>query len=270
MKWNTLEWFLHDFAIQIFFIDQAFSKARKNFYNPPKVKKSFNNFNFISFPYHHGLEKEKDFLNDNGENKRLLALSYNNAIKSKLVKNHESAKRNDVGVMIPCKDCNKCYYGENGRGLEVRLEEHKRSCRLGSQYISVAKHTLELGHVIDWKSSKIVYKENNVGKRRVIEGALISLLKTFENNKSFTQEDIFLNYLICKSLGIKIESFCTPPISRAFSAASDIPRDAVARPSREHNNASDRDEATSGQPNVIPLRRSARLLARQAYNDGIT
>ena len=126
--------------------------------------------------------------------------------------------------MIPCKNCTSCYYGETGRGLETRLEEHKRACRIGSQYSSVAKHTLELGHIIDWKSSKIVYKENNVGRRRVVEGALINLLDVFENNKSFTQEDVFLDYLVCKSLNINLNSCCTTQTE-----------DEVARPTNDFN-----------------------------------
>ena len=35
-----------------------------------------------------------------------------------------------------------------------------------------------------------------------MEGALISLKDTFENNKSFTQENDIINYMICKILKI--------------------------------------------------------------------
>ena len=85
--------------------------------------------------------------------------------------------------MIPCKDCNCRYYGEMRRKLSVRLEEHCRDCRLGSQTSMVVKQTLELGHRIDWGSAGIILEENDVSKRRVVEGALIHLLETFKNNK---------------------------------------------------------------------------------------
>ena len=92
------------------------------------------------------------------------------------------------------------YFGETGMSLEVRIEEHKRACRLGSENNMIAKHSWEMDHRINWKDSKIIYKENNVGKRRVVEGAFIGICNTFENNKAFTHEDKMTNLLILKSL----------------------------------------------------------------------
>ena len=84
----------------------------------------------------------------------------------------------------------------------------------------VAKHTLELSHRIDWASADIIYKENHVGRRRVVEGDLIQLLETFENNKSFTQEDVITNILICKSAKANLNSLSTAPTAQAFSLSS--------------------------------------------------
>ena len=57
-----------------------------------------------------------------------------------------------------------------------------------------------------------------VGKCRVVEGALIHLFENFENNKSFTQEDVIINILICKSAKINLNSLSiTPYCSRQIA-----------------------------------------------------
>ena len=119
--------------------------------------------------------------------------------------------------MVPCKDCNSMHFGETGRSLEVRIEEHKRACRIDSENNMIAKHSWEKDHRINWKDSKIIYKESNVGKRRVLEGALIGICHTFKNNNGFTQEDKITNLLILKSIEIDINSFGITPTAGAFS-----------------------------------------------------
>ena len=84
---------------------------------------------------------------------------------------------------MSCKDCDSRYFGETGRKLNIRLEEHKRDCRQGAQYSAVARHSLDQDHRIDWNNANIIYNNNNVGSCRVVEGALINLMNTFENNK---------------------------------------------------------------------------------------
>ena len=128
--------------------------------------------------------------------------------------------KTDAGVYaIPCKDCNKHYFGESGRGLSVRKIEHKRACATGQEDNMISKHTWDLSHRIDWEGARLVYKCNDVGKRRVVEGALISLLNTFEGNKSFTSEDPAINQLVCKSLNINLNSFIAAPDACAISAS---------------------------------------------------
>ena len=64
-----------------------------------------------------------------------------------------------------------------------------------------------MNHRINWSASNIIYKHNNVGMRRVVEDALICLLKTFDNNKSFTQESISINKLVCLGAKINLDLF---------------------------------------------------------------
>ena len=80
---------------------------------------------------------------------------------------------------------------------------------MGSVNNMVTKHSWDLDHRIDWNESKIIYKNKKVGERRVVEGALMGLLDTFENNKAFTKEDPTTNFLVCKSLNINLHNSTT-------------------------------------------------------------
>ena len=89
---------------------------------------------------------------------------------------------------------------------------------MGQENNAVATHTLSLDHRINFKDSKIIYKEPNVTKRRVVEGALIHSLKTFKNNKSFSEEDdIISNFISFNVLNFDIAAH-TPVVSSLLSA----------------------------------------------------
>ena len=69
---------------------------------------------------------------------------------------------NDItGVIyrIPCQDCDHSYVGETGRTLKTRLSEHRRNCRNG-EVESVAQHTIEEDHRIDWEGCTVINREN--------------------------------------------------------------------------------------------------------------
>ena len=173
---------------------------------------------------------------------------------------------------------------------------------MGHNYSAVAKHTLDVGHRIDWNNAKILYYNNNVGKRRVLEGALINLNETFENNKSFTQEDKITNFMICKNLNIEIHSHFGTPTARApslspsqvlaiddsISTGSNTGTDAVTPTNAAISTATTSTTATtsSGQTTITStatavttisnqmanqplLRRSTRIALRSSQRPGI-
>ena len=117
-----------------YFIDKAVSRAKRNFHNPrDNAIKNSDSKNSIALPFHLKLSSVKDFMNKNSRNYKSqhisLSFSYPNSINSYVVRNQEKSTVNNVGVYsIPCKDCNCRYYGETGRQLVVRLEEHHRDC----------------------------------------------------------------------------------------------------------------------------------------------
>ena len=191
-----------------FFIVNCLSLARKKYYIPAP-KRPFQRANNITLPYSkdlEGISKTLEHVNSQTKKEDSINLSfnYNNTLRSRLVRNQVRDNTKDVGVYcIPCLDCDKSYIGESGRGLAIRLEEHKRACRLGNSYSAVATHTLHVGHRIGFSQSAVIYNCQDRNTRRTIEGALISLNDTFENNKSSTKEDKYTNNIICKKAGIK-------------------------------------------------------------------
>ena len=130
---------------------------------------------------------------------------------------------------------------------------------MGQENSAVATHTLSLDHRINFKDSRIIYKEPNVTKRRVVEGALINSLKTFKNNKSFSEEDdIISNFISFNVLAAHI-----PVVSSLFSAQAQdgvveqqIP-DAGTDPDDRPNPGN--DQLSHDNP---PARRSQRIRMR--------
>ena len=176
----------------------AFCKARKMHYNPTD-KDSFNLGKTICLPYNPGLQQLANSIRKQ-KLKYNISFRYNNTLRGKLVKNNSRNKEKSVGVYaIPCNDCNKCYIGESGRFIDKRKKEHITACKFGNSYNAVAKHTWENDHKIDFKNTKLIYKCQNRSARRVVEGALISLNDTFENNKGLTKDDVYINENICKT-----------------------------------------------------------------------
>ena len=105
--------------------------------------------------------------------------------------------KTDIGVYkIPCKGCSSSYFGETGRGLEIRLKEHQRAYRDMADNSALVKHSWRNDHQINWKEASIIYKDKNVGNRRLVEGAFINIGNSMEGNKAFTQEDNFINTYI--------------------------------------------------------------------------
>ena len=262
-----------------FFINDCLSRARSRFYNP-KVSQPFSMTNNITLPYSHNLEvtqKEINRLNNNltDNDKISMTFSYSNTIRNKLVRNSSRSRLDGVGVYcIPCKDCNQCYIGETGRGLDVRISEHKRACRLGHQYNAVASHSWTTSHRVGFDQARIVHKNSNLSTRKLVEGALISLNNTFPNNKSSTNEDVILNLKICQLMHlhdcIDIATTLSPAAFPLSPQVMAVPHndgtiitgayaDAAERPPAD---PPDEDEANNPP---IP-RRSLRIQRRNQHN----
>ena len=213
-------------------------------------------------PYLPSLENMGKHIRGKGGNVNI-AFKFKNTIKKRVTHNSNKNTAVDRGVyVIPCLDCNEKYVGETGRGLDTRMDEHKRACSVGMENSAVANHSLDLDHRIDFKNSKIVYKEADVGKRRVVEGALIHCIKTFKNNKSFNEEDDVLSHFIfdfVKNSKGAADTLGDPLLSIAGTqrvGAGEVP---VAR--HHHEMPNRHQDVQQYQEDILP-RRSTRIRNR--------
>ena len=101
--------------------------------------------------------------------------------------------KNDVtsGVYrIPCKDCDKWYYGQTGRSLEVRITEHKRSVSQAQKNNAIFHHMSTSNHRIGWDQSELIYKSSCGYKRKIIEAALIKEMDNFNISEGQWKTDL--------------------------------------------------------------------------------
>ena len=105
----------------------------------------------------------------------------------------------DVGVVyqIPCNDCNLSYFGQSGRGFDVRLTEHKNAVRLRRVNNACYKHISDKNHSLNWENARVVYKSNILSNRLVVESSLIVARPNYNNSRStLTIENLAANLII--------------------------------------------------------------------------
>ena len=197
-----------DLAYPAWFINRAISKARRIFYRK-KEEKQWNKEHkkVISLPY---LPTMKDVTSKMNDHEYKFAFKYQNTIRNKLCKNklttNDNIEQEGGGVyIIDCMKCEEKCVGETGRGLEVRLREHRGAVNRNSSGSAIAKHCWEKDHRMDFSNSKIVFKNNSVSHRRVVEGALIREIRVVDGNKSFTTEDPLSRRLILREARVKTD-----------------------------------------------------------------
>ena len=107
-----------------YFIEQAISKAKKSYYGL-KNDLSEKPKRYLSLPFNPKIENVCNEIN-RCQKETKVVFKYENTIKRKLVKNNNNDTNPIIsGVYeIPCMDCNEKYFGESGRGLPTRINEH--------------------------------------------------------------------------------------------------------------------------------------------------
>ena len=120
------------------------------------------------------------------------AFQFKNTIKKCISNNRFGSKSDEIekGVyVINCKNCNLSYVGETGRKLSIRIEEHSRAVRYQDRNSALAAHCWDEDHQMNFKDSKIIYRNNDARRRRVVEGALINLIPVVPGKKYFNNLD---------------------------------------------------------------------------------
>ena len=87
-------------------------------------------------------------------------------------------------------DCNKCYIGETGRLLNIRINEHIKY-KPNSNGSTINNHANTFNHRIDFENIKILKNEINPSKRKLFEAYYIQKNKTFEGNQCSSELELF-------------------------------------------------------------------------------
>ena len=88
---------------------------------------------------------------------------------------------------IECKTCNKCYIGETGRSIDIRMKEHQ----FKSSKTTITSHHYTSGHVIDFKNPKVLAIEKDPIKRKYLEFLHIKDAEVLVGNTSSIPPWIF-------------------------------------------------------------------------------
>ena len=133
-----------------------------------------------------------------------------NTIRKSLVRN-KPPRSVDVQVApgvysVPCFNCPKFYFGETGRGLNVRLGEHKNAVSRRDMSNALYKHKIETSekegvmHQINWEGSKLLHINHNWNNRLAAESSYIKSFPNFNGMKSTLGIDQFSAKLVLDSI----------------------------------------------------------------------
>ena len=104
-----------------------------------------------------------------------------------LVCTKEKKKETDKSVVyeIPCTGCNKTYVGETGRGIQIRLKEHKSDVKFHRTSNAIVLHIDTCHHLPNWEETKVLEKNISKKKRKTLEAAHIITRDTFNSRSGF-------------------------------------------------------------------------------------
>ena len=96
---------------------------------------------------------------------------------------------------VACRDCDKVYFGETGRELQVRFKEHKRDIGNLKPESGMAVHSRDTGHCFDFVNGKFVFLSKDISLRHLVESALIVKFgdKCVNLNKGFSPHNALLS-----------------------------------------------------------------------------
>ena len=99
---------------------------------------------------------------------------------------HTSGKENiSVVYQITCGGCHKKYIGDTGRGVKIRLTEHKRDLREHRQSNAMVLHLEESNHLPRWDGASVLQECSGKQLRRALEAVYIRLEETTNTRAGF-------------------------------------------------------------------------------------
>ena len=129
----------------------------------------------VTLPYIQGLYErlrrwlKKIHIDVYFNNKHTLGKLLNNNKDSDKIKN-----LSNVVYLIKCTGYDEVYIVETARRLRNRIYEHKRDCRLENLNTGLSRHSWDYNHFFDFNNIKILARECNKYKRKIIESIYIN------------------------------------------------------------------------------------------------
>ena len=99
-----------------YFIQKAFSRAKRQIYNPVNRERCNHKQKFLSIPFHPKILPVQKKINSFMKEELNLVFKFENTIRKNLVRNKtDEEMKKEIGVYeIPCKNCHLKYFGETG------------------------------------------------------------------------------------------------------------------------------------------------------------
>ena len=130
-----------------YIIEKATNKAKSIFYRGKSNSEFQNPQNKIILPYTKSISRIPEVLGKNNP----IVFSYPRSVGSSVINVYQNKKEVTAGVYnIPCKACDRSYYGQTGRSINQRILEHKRAVRYGHDNSAIFQHIASTGHQMNW------------------------------------------------------------------------------------------------------------------------
>jgi len=92
-----------------------------------------------------------------------------------VVRKTKTKKQNSDSIVykIPCGRCDKSYFGETGRGLRTRVQEHRNDLRNHRTTKAIVLHADQDGHLPNWSEAQTLHTNLTKMQRWLVEAAYI-------------------------------------------------------------------------------------------------
>ena len=90
-----------------------------------------------------------------------------------------------VANKVSCGSCDKSYIGETGRGMTIRIKEHKRDLCNDMDYSAFVVHAHETHHLPKWEEATVLASCKNKENRKATEAAYIATNDTINTRVGF-------------------------------------------------------------------------------------
>ena len=102
----------------------------------------------------------------------------------------EPSRISNCVYKINCKNCDKCYVGETGRQLSIRIKEHM-SYKPGTNSATINSHASQSQHQIDFTNVEVLRFEKDPIKRKLFESLYMSKYKLMDGNQRSVELNLF-------------------------------------------------------------------------------